>query len=598
MDPLRAIVPLFIIATNTDANGHRTRYRRIMGADDRIPAESGAERSDAGRLASPARVAIDPGATLVSLFEASCTRFADRPAYHNLGVTLRFADLERLSRHLAAYLLELGLAPGERVALMMPNVLQYPVALFAALRAGLTVVNTNPLYTPRELRHQLADSGASAIVILENFAHVLAQVIGDTAVRHVVTTAVADLAPLPKRAAVNFLVRRVRRMVPRFHLPQAVRWRQALARGAAVRFAPPAVAPNDIAFLQYTGGTTGTPKGAMLTHGNLVANLTQMRALWGGVLEPGREVMITPLPLYHVFCLTCNCLLFLDQGGLNVLITNPRDVPGFIGELSRWRFSLITGVNTLYAALLAHPRFSRLDFSQLKLGAAGGAALHPRVAEEWRNVTGRPLLEGYGLTEASPVVACNPPEGPRVGTVGQALPSTEVSVRENGLEVAAGESGELWVRGPQVMRGYWQRPQETAAVLTEEGWLRTGDVAVLEPSGYIRIVDRKKDLINVSGFKVFPNEVESVVGEHPAVQECGCIGIADSRSGQAVKVYVVLRPGATLSAEELIEFCRGRLTPYKVPRHVEFRASLPKSQIGKVLRRELEREEAARAAAA
>ena len=546
---------------------------------------------------SQVRIDVESGETLASLFEASCRRFADRPAYHNLGVTLRFADLERLSRSLAAYLLDLGLAPGERVALMMPNVLQYPVALFAALRAGLTVVNTNPLYTPRELRHQLADSGATAIVILENFAHVLAQVIGDTAVRHVVTTAVADLAPLPRRAAVNFMVRRVRRMVPPFHLPQAVRFRQALARGAAVRFAPPAVRPEDVAFLQYTGGTTGTPKGAILTHGNMVANLRQMRVVLGDLIEPGREVMITPLPLYHVFCLTCNCLLFLDQGGLNVLITNPRDIAGLVGELAHWRFSLITGVNTLYAALLAHPRFSRLDFSHLKVGAAGGASLHPRVAEEWRSVTGRPLLEGYGLTEASPVVACNPPAGPRIGTVGLALPATEVSVREEGVELTVGEPGELWVRGPQVMRGYWQRPQDTASVLTEEGWLRTGDVAVLEPSGYIRIVDRKKDLINVSGFKVFPNEVESVVGEHPAVLECGCIGVPDSRSGQAVKIFVVLRPGATLAAEELLEFCRARLTPYKMPRQVEFRASLPKSQIGKVLRRELEREEGQAAAA-
>ena len=544
-----------------------------------------------------ARFDAGSGATLVSLFEASCARFFERPAYCNLGVTLRFADLERLSRELAAYLRDVGLAPGERIALMMPNVLQYPVALFAALRAGLTVVNTNPLYTPRELRHQLIDSGASAIVILENFAHVLAQVIDDTAVRHVVTTAVADLAPLPKRAAINFIVRRVRHMVPPFHLRQAVRWRQALARGAAARFVPPLVRPEDTAFLQYTGGTTGTPKGAMLTHANMVANLMQMRALWGNLLEPGREVMITPLPLYHVFCLTCNCLLFLDQGGLNVLITNPRDIAGLVGELARWRFSLITGVNTLYAALLAHPRFRRLDFSHLKLGAAGGAALHPRIAEEWRSVTGRPLLEGYGLTEASPVVACNPPEGPRIGTVGVALPHTEISIREGGVEVAVGEPGELWIRGPQVMRGYWQRPQETAAVLTEDGWLRTGDVAVLDAGGYIRIVDRKKDLINVSGFKVFPNEVESVVGEHPAVLECGCIGVPDARSGQAVKIYVVLRPGAALSAEQLLDFCRARLTPYKVPRQVEFRESLPKSQIGKVLRRELGREEAAAAAA-
>ncbi|HEX8755967.1 MAG TPA: AMP-binding protein [Steroidobacteraceae bacterium] len=563
-----------------------------------MAADSGARQSAGPAAAGGAAVIqVEPGETLVSLLEASCMRFAGRPAYHNLGVTLRFSDLERLSRCLAAYLIDLGLVRGDRIALMMPNVLQYPVAMFAALRAGLTVVNTNPLYTPRELRHQLADSGASAIVILENFAHVLAQVIDDTAVRHVITTAVADLAPLPKRTAVNFLIRRVRRMVPPFRLPQAVRWRRALARGAAIRFAPPAVRPDDIAFLQYTGGTTGTPKGAMLTHGNMVANLTQMRAIWGGLLEPGREVMITPLPLYHVFCLTCNCLLFLERGGLNVLITNPRDIGGLVAELARWRFSLITGVNTLYAALLAHPGFSRLDFSRLKLGAAGGAALHPRVAQEWQGVTGRPLLEGYGLTEASPVVACNPPEGSRVGTVGVALPATEISIREDGLEVAPGQPGELWVRGPQVMRGYWQRPRETAAAITEEGWLRTGDVAVLEPSGYIRIVDRKKDLINVSGFKVFPNEVESVVGEHPAVLECGCIGVPDERTGQAVKIFVVLRPGASLSAEELVAFCRERLTPYKVPRQVAFRHSLPKSQIGKVLRRELEREEAGAAAA-
>lgn len=570
-----------------------------MAGHDRTSASAAVEQSagSTGRGGIAPPIALDPGATLVSVFDASCRRFAERPAYYNLGVTLRFADLERLSRQLAAYFLDLGLARGDRVALMLPNVLQYPVALFAALRAGLTVVNTNPLYTPRELRHQLADSGASAIVILENFAHVLEQVIADTSVRHIVTTAVVDLAPLPKRTAVNFLVRRIRRMVPPFQLPQAVRWRRALARGAALRFAPPAVRPDDLAFLQYTGGTTGTPKGAMLTHGNMVANLKQMRAVWGGVLEPGREVIITPLPLYHIFCLTCNCLLLLDLGGLNVLITNPRDIAGLVGELARQRFSMISGVNTLYSAMLAHPRFSRVDFSRLKVAAAGGAALHPRVAEEWLRVTGHLLVEGYGLTEASPVVACNPPEGSRIGTVGLALPSTEISVREDGRALPVGEPGELCVRGPQVMRGYWQQPQETAAVLNEEGWLRTGDVAVLEPSGYIRIVDRKKDLINISGFKVFPNEVESVVAEHPAVLESGCIGVPDARSGQAVKVHVVLRPGATLSAEELIDFCRARLTPYKVPRQVVFRDSLPKSQVGKVLRRELEREQGGLAAA-
>jgi long-chain acyl-CoA synthetase len=337
--------------------------------------------------------------------------------------------------------------------------LQYPVAMFAALRAGLTVVNTNPLYTPRELRHQLADSGASAIVILENFAHVLAQVIGDTAVRHVVTTAVADLAPVAKRTAVNFLVRRIRHMVPPFHLPQAVRWRQALGRGTTARFAPPLVKPDDIAFLQYTGGTTGIPKGAVLTHANMVANLAQVRAMWGELIEPGREVMITPLPLYHIFCLTCNCLLFLDRGGLNVLITNPRDIGAMVAELARWRFSLITGVNTLYAALLAHPRFSRLDFSHLKLGAAGGAALHPRVAQEWRSVTGCPLLEGYGLTEASPVVACNPPARPEIGTVGMALPASakKVGRSQRGSQASYGCGGRRSCEAIGGARG--KRPQ-------------------------------------------------------------------------------------------------------------------------------------------
>jgi long-chain acyl-CoA synthetase len=545
---------------------------------------------------SQTRIQVSSDATLVSVFDASCARFAARPAYYNLGATLSFADLERLSRWLAAYFLEVGLTPGERVALMMPNLLQYPVAVFGALRAGLTVVNTNPLYTPRELHHQLVDSGASAIVILENFAHVLAQVIRNTSVRHVVTTGLADLAPLPRRTAVNFLARHIKRMVPRFNLPQAVGLRQALARGAAARFAPPPVRTDDLAFLQYTGGTTGTPKGAMLTHGNMVANLTQIRMFWGKLIEPGVEIMITPLPLYHVFCLTCNCLLFLDQGGLNVLITNPRDVAGLVSELARWRFSMMTGVNTLYAALLAQPRFPRLDFSHLKLGAAGGAALHPRVAAKWQEVTGRPLLEGYGLTEASPVVACSPPDRPRLGTVGLALPGTEISIRDGNVEVATGEAGELWVRGPQVMRGYWHRPQETAEVITDEGWLRTGDIAVLEPEGYIRIVDRKKDLINVSGFKVFPKEVEDVVNEHSAVLECGCIGLPDPRSGQMVKIFVVLHPGASVSTEELIAHCRARLTPYKVPRQVEFREALPKSPIGKILRRALEREPAGRAA--
>lgn len=541
---------------------------------------------------------IDPQSvgSLVEMLAESCRRFAERPAFHNLGATLTYRELDRLSRDFAAYLLGRGLRKGDRVALMMPNVLQYPVALFGVLRAGLVVVNTNPLYTPRELRHQLEDSGARAIVVLENFAHVLAQARGGTAVEHVVITRLGDLTPAYKRVAINFLVRRVRRLVPAYSLPDATSMRDALSLGARLNLQTAAICADDTAFLQYTGGTTGVAKGAVLTHRNMVANVLQISAFWGSVIDPGREIMITPLPLYHVFCLTCNCLLILHHGGLNVLITNPRDIPGFLGELRKWRFSMMTGVNTLFAALLDHPRFAKLDFSALKFGAAGGMALHPMVALKWQKITGRPLVEGYGLTEASPVVACNPFAAPRLGTVGLPLPSTEIGIREGSVELSPGEAGELWVRGPQVMSGYWNRPEETQKVCAPEGWIRTGDIAILEEDGYLRIVDRKKDLIIVSGFKVFPNEVEAVVCEHPAVLDCGCAGISDERSGQAVKIFVVAREGVSVTVEELREHCRQRLTAYKVPKHVEFRDQLPKTQIGKILRRELQRPEPSRAA--
>jgi long-chain acyl-CoA synthetase len=545
---------------------------------------------------APADIDADRYASLVSVFEESCQRYADRPAFENLRATLSFRDLDRLSRDFGAYLLSLGLPPGERVALMMPNILQYPVAMFGALRGGLTVVNINPMYTGRELRHQLIDSGARCIVILENFAHVLAEVLGDTKLEHIIITAVGDLVHFPKRAVVNFVVRHVRRAVPAYHLPSAVAFRTALAIGATREFHPPLIAPSDVAFLQYTGGTTGIAKGAMLTHRNMVANLLQAGAFWQHLLEPGREVMITPLPLYHIFCLTCNCLLFVHLGGLNVLITDPRDIGSFVRELRSRRFTMITGVNTLYNALLNHPDFARLDFSSLKLGAAGGMALHPSVAERWRSVTGRVLVEGYGLTEASPIVACNRDDRPALGTVGLPLPSTEISIREDEIEVPLGQSGELFVRGPQVMAGYWKQPQETAQVLTADGWLRTGDVAAMDAEGLIRIIDRKKDMIIVSGFKVFPNEIESVVSEHPAVLECGSIGVPDERSGQAVKIFVVTREHSSITIEALREHCRQRLTPYKVPKHVEFRASLPKTNVGKILRRELERNDSADAA--
>ena len=545
---------------------------------------------------TPAEIDADAFSSLVAIFEDSCRRFANRPAYHNLGVTLSYADVERLSRDFGAFLLQLGLVRGDRVALMMPNLLQYPVAMFGALRAGLTVVNVNPLYTPRELRHQLRDSGAKAIVILENFAHTLAQVRSDTALEHIIITAVGDLASFPRRAAVNFAVRRIKHLVPPYDLPGAIRLRRGLAAGRGRELRPGAIGPRDVAFLQYTGGTTGVAKGAVLTHRNMVANLLQVAAFWKNLIEPGKEVMITPLPLYHIFCLTCNCLVFMQHGALNVLITNPRDIPAFVSELGKWRFSMITGVNTLYQALLSHPGFARLDFSALKLGAAGGMALHPTVAEKWLAVTGRPLVEGYGLTEASPVIACNSYERPCLGSVGLPLPSTQISIRNGDVEVPPGESGELCARGPQVMQGYWNQPEETAKVLTDDSWLRTGDIATLDPGGVLRIIDRKKDLIIVSAFKVFPNEIEAVVAEHPAVLECGCIGVPDPRSGQAVKIFVVLREGSSLEQDDLRQHCRERLTGYKVPTYVEFRRSLPKTNVGKILRRALAEEESSRAA--
>ncbi|MGO9994899.1 MAG: AMP-binding protein [Steroidobacteraceae bacterium] len=545
---------------------------------------------------TPADIDATRYPSLVAMFEESCRLYADRPAYHNLGTTLTFRDVQRLSGQFGAYLAGLGLIRGDRIVIMMPNLLQYPVSLFGALRAGLTVVNTNPLYTARELRHQLADSGARCIVILENFAHVLAEVIADSAIEHIVITEIGDLASLPRRIAVNFVVRRIRHLIPPYILPGAVSFRAALARGAQLELPDCSIGAEDIAFLQYTGGTTGVAKGAMLCHRNMVANLLQMAAFWKNILSPGEDVMITPLPLYHVFCLTCDCLLFMQQGSLNVLITNPRDVDAFVRELRKWRMTLITGVDTLYNLLLDHPGFAHLDFSRLKLGAAGGMALQPGTVARWRAVTGRPLAEGYGLTEASPTIACNPYTAPRVGSVGLPLPSTEISIRDGGNEVPIGEAGELCVRGPQVMRGYWHQEAETAAALSPDGWLRTGDIAVMDPDGFLRIVDRKKDMIIVSGFKVFPSEIEGVGIEHPAVLECGCIGVPDGHSGQLVKVFIVVRESSSVTVEQLSEHFSARLAAYKRPKFVEFRQSLPKSNIGKVLRRELMREEAAHAA--
>jgi long-chain acyl-CoA synthetase len=536
---------------------------------------------------TPSEIIVDSTATLASLLDQSCERFASLPAFHNWGTTLTYAELERRSRRFAAYLQASGLRKGDRIALMLPNLLQYPVALFGALRAGLSVVNTNPLYTPRELEHQLTDSGASAIVVLANFAHVLEKVVDRTDVRHVIVTQLGDMLHFPKGVAINWAARKLRKLVPPYHLQGAVTFKRALEAGAASEFTPPFISGSDLAFLQYTGGTTGVAKAAMLSHTNMISNLEQVSAMWRPVIEDGKETIITPLPLYHVFCLTCNCLTFVKHGGLNVLITNPRDIPGFIAELKRWKFSFISGVNTLYRALLEHPGFRQLDFSKLKLGIAGGMALHQSVADQWNSITHRPLTEGYGLTECSPVVSCNLPQVCRLGTVGIPLPSTEISIRNADRELAVGEEGELCVRGPQVMRGYWNMPEETAKVLDPEGWLRTGDIAAMDADGFLRILDRKKDMIIVSGFKVFPNEVEDVLAMHSSVVGAGVVGVPDERSGQAVKAFVVIRESETVSVEQLRDFCRERLTAYKVPKYFEFRPSLPMSNAGKVLRREL-----------
>ena len=535
----------------------------------------------------PAEVDLNEFSSLKDILEKSCQRFADLPAYSNMGVTLRYRDIDRLSRAFGAWLQQtLGLGKGERVALMMPNILQYPVALFGILRAGLIVVNVNPLYTPRELEHQLKDSGATAIVILENFAHTLQEVLDRTPVKTVITTQLGDLFPFPKRPLVNFVVKRVKKMVPVWNIPGAIPFRQVLSEGESKTLADVPLNHEDLAFLQYTGGTTGVSKGAMLTHGNLVANLQQASAWLSPVSKPAEEIVITALPLYHIFSLTANCLTFMRVGGHNILITNPRDMPGFVKELSKVRFTGISGVNTLFNGLLHTPGFDRLDFSALKLCLSGGMALQQAVAERWKQVTGVSLIEGYGLTETSPAVTFNPLTVMEYnGSIGLPFPSTELSIRDDeGRELGIGEAGEICVRGPQVMRGYWNRPEETAQVMTSDGYLRTGDIGVMDERGYVRIVDRKKDMILVSGFNVYPNEIEDVVAHHPGVLEVAAVGVADEKSGEAVKLFVVKKDPA-LTAEALIEHCRQRLAGYKVPRQVEFRTELPKTNVGKILRR-------------
>ncbi len=537
----------------------------------------------------PAEVNVAEFSSIRDILEKSVAKFRDRPAYRNMGFTLTFGDLDRLSRDFAAFLQSLpGMKKGERVAIMMPNLLQYPVALFGTLRAGMTVVNVNPLYTPRELEHQLKDSGARTVVIVENFAHTLQQVLANTPVEHVVVTAIGDLLPVPKRFLVNFVVRNVKKMVPHWRIDGAIGFRQALRRGAAEKYENVPIARDDIAFLQYTGGTTGVAKGAMLTHGNIVANMQQAHAWISGDLEEGREVIITALPLYHIFSLTANALVFMKLGGCNVLITNPRDIPGFVKELAANPFTCITGVNTLFNALLNDPNFASLDFKGMKMALGGGTAVQRAVAERWQKVTGAPLVEAYGLTETSPAACINPLSIKEFnGSIGLPIPSTEVSIRDDdGKELPPKAVGEICIRGPQVMKGYWQRPDETAKVMTADGFLKTGDVGYMDEAGYVYITDRKKDMILVSGFNVYPNEIEGVLAMHEGILEAAAVGVPDEKSGEVVKA-VVVRKDPTLTAEQVIAHCKAHLTGYKVPKIVEFRDELPKTPVGKVLRREL-----------
>ncbi|MEK7435524.1 MAG: long-chain-fatty-acid--CoA ligase [Pseudomonadota bacterium] len=545
----------------------------------------------------PADIDTNKYQSIRDLFEESVASFAERPAYYCMGKEITFGELDRMSAAFGAWLQSKGLKKGERVALMMPNVLQYPVALFGVLRAGLAVVNVNPLYTPRELEHQLNDSGAKAIVILENFAHTLEQVIARTPVKQVVVAAMGDLLGGAKGALVNFVVRNLKKMVPAFEFDNAIRFNEVLRAAAAMTLERVEIKPDDIAFLQYTGGTTGVSKGAMLLNRNIIANLTQVDAWLDPFLtEYDRKhyIIITALPLYHIFSLTVNCLMMLKIGGKNVLIVNPRDIPGFVKELANHKYTTITGVNTLFNGLMHHPDFEKLDFSALRISNGGGMAVQKAVAEKWKRITGVTLIEGYGLTETSPVATTNPPDLKEFnGSIGLPVPSTEISIRDDaGNELPLGEPGEICIRGPQVMAGYWQRPEDTASVTTADGFFRSGDIGIMDEKGYTRIVDRKKDMILVSGFNVYPNEIEGVVMMLPGVAECAAVGVPDEHSTEAVKLYVV-RKDPDLSEQEVREHCHQNMTGYKCPKHIEFRTDLPKTNVGKILRRALRDEKAA-----
>jgi long-chain acyl-CoA synthetase len=530
---------------------------------------------------------IEKYSSTLDIFKEAVQRFPNHIAFSNMGKTLTYTELNKLSESFAAFLQnELKLQKGDRIALQMPNLLQFPIAMYGALKAGLVIVNTNPLYTEREMRYQFADSGATAIVILANFANHLEKIISETQLQHVIVTELGDMFDFPKRTLINFALRYVKKMVPRHDLKKVICFRTALCRGRKLNLSPVKTNLDEIAFLQYTGGTTGVSKAAMLSHRNIVANMSQIHAWMRPLLREGQEVAICALPLYHIFALTLNGLAFGKLGAHNVLITNPRDIPGFIKELKRQSWSVMSGVNTLFNALLAHPDFATLDFKPVKISVAGGMPLQKSVAERWKISTKTVLIEGYGLTEASPVVCCNPIDGTdQVGTIGLPLPSTLIKIIDDeGSEVPTGSAGELCVKGPQVMHSYWLKPEETKIVFSEDGWLRTGDIVIQNPDGFCKIVDRKKDMILVSGFNVYPNEVEEVISSHPGVLEVAAIGYPDERAGEVVKVVIVKRD-PSLTEIDVLNHARQGLTSYKVPKYVEFRLDLPKTNVGKILRR-------------
>ena len=538
--------------------------------------------------------------SIPDVFRQSVEKFANQPAFQNMSKTLTYAEVGKLAEDFASYLQNvLKLPRGERVAIMLPNLLQYPIALFGILQAGLVAVNTNPLYTPRELEHQLKDSGATTIIVLENFANTLELVLPRTQIKHVIVASVGEMFGFFKGTLMNFVLRKVKKMVPEYRISDTIPFQTALKEGAAHTFRPVSLTREDTALLQYTGGTTGVAKGAILSHGNICANMQQAAEWIVNLLRPGKETVIAALPLYHIFALTVNLMIFTQAGSKIILITNPRDMKSFIGDMKKERVSVFVGVNTLFNGMVNQPDFATVDFSSLKLTLGGGMATQKAVAEKWKDITGTPIVEAYGLTEASPGVCANPLNIPAyTGGIGLPIPSTEIELRDaDGNEVAQGQPGEMWIRGPQVMKGYWNRPEETAKVLDSRGFLATGDIAVMDEKGWFKLVDRKKDLIVVSGFNVYPNEVEDVAASHPKVLEAACIGVSSPKTGEALKLFIV-KKDESLTAEELIAFCRTELTAYKVPKDIEFRDELPKSNVGKILRRELRKEAEQNAASA